>query len=182
MSDIHNSLELLSEGLADPYSLFVRVNKKDPTYQLPYNPPDLVTGTVKRGVEVGVGYAIADQTRFDLERLGLVNPLAVAWELVPLSFVFDWFLPVGDMLSALTIGFGTTFKTGYTTLWLDNDFSYSTQSESYLKGENPKVEFRTRSMKRTLLSSWPIPVPHFHMNLSMGKIISGLALIAASRS
>lgn len=32
--------------------------------------------------------------------LGLTNPLAVAWEVVPYSFVMDWFLPVGSYLSA----------------------------------------------------------------------------------
>lgn len=34
-------------------------------------------------------------------RFGLVNPLEVVWELVPFSFVADWFLPIGDYLSAL---------------------------------------------------------------------------------
>lgn len=33
-------------------------------------------------------------------RFGLLNPLSVAWELVPFSFVADWFLPVGDYLNA----------------------------------------------------------------------------------
>lgn len=34
-------------------------------------------------------------------RFGLLNPLEVAWELVPLSFVADWFLPIGSYLAAL---------------------------------------------------------------------------------
>jgi hypothetical protein len=34
-------------------------------------------------------------------RLGLLNPAEVIWELVPFSFVADWFLPIGDYLSAL---------------------------------------------------------------------------------
>lgn len=33
--------------------------------------------------------------------LGLTNPLAVAWEVLPFSFVVDWFLPVGDFLGNL---------------------------------------------------------------------------------
>lgn len=35
-------------------------------------------------------------------QLGFVNPLTVAWELVPFSFVVDWFLPVGKFVSSLT--------------------------------------------------------------------------------
>lgn len=33
--------------------------------------------------------------------LGLQDPLSVAWELTPWSFVFDWFLPVGSYLENL---------------------------------------------------------------------------------
>lgn len=43
-------------------------------------------------------------------KLGLVNPALVAWELVPYSFVADWFLPIGSYLEA----FGTEMR--YTTV------------------------------------------------------------------
>lgn len=35
------------------------------------------------------------------KQLGLLNPAAVLWELTPLSFVVDWFLPVGDFIGHL---------------------------------------------------------------------------------
>lgn len=35
--------------------------------------------------------------------LALVDPLQIAWELVPYSFVVDWFIPVGTYLSAWAI-------------------------------------------------------------------------------
>lgn len=34
------------------------------------------------------------------QQLGLLDPLSVAWELMPFSFVADWFIPVGQYLSA----------------------------------------------------------------------------------
>jgi hypothetical protein len=34
---------------------------------------------------------------------GLLNPAAVAWELLPFSFVVDWFLPVGRYLEGLDV-------------------------------------------------------------------------------
>lgn len=34
--------------------------------------------------------------------MGLINPLSLAWEVVPFSFVVDWFLPVGNFLDNLT--------------------------------------------------------------------------------
>lgn len=36
-------------------------------------------------------------------RLGMMNPVGIAWELVPLSFVADWFLAIGDALQQLDI-------------------------------------------------------------------------------
>jgi len=38
----------------------------------------------------------------ELQQIGLTNPLLVAWELIPFSFVFDWFVSVGDYLTGLT--------------------------------------------------------------------------------
>lgn len=38
-------------------------------------------------------------------RFGLLNPLEIAWELVPFSFVADWFLPIGGYLSSLDAPF-----------------------------------------------------------------------------
>lgn len=38
----------------------------------------------------------------EYDRLGLTNPAVVAWELVPWSFVVDYFLPIGDIINAMT--------------------------------------------------------------------------------
>jgi hypothetical protein len=35
-------------------------------------------------------------------KLGLVNPAAVAWELVPFSFIVDWFIPIGTYINSIT--------------------------------------------------------------------------------
>lgn len=37
-----------------------------------------------------------------LNQVGLVNPASIAWELVPFSFVLDWFLPIGDWIESFT--------------------------------------------------------------------------------
>lgn len=43
-----------------------------------------------------------------LSSVGLLNPAAIAWELVPLSFVFDWFYNIGDFLERQTADTGLT--------------------------------------------------------------------------
>lgn len=42
-------------------------------------------------------------------KVGLTNPLSVAWELIPFSFVVDWFLPIGNFIDALDVHFLYTF-------------------------------------------------------------------------
>lgn len=44
--------------------------------------------------------------------LGLTDPLTLAWELMPWSFVYDWFLPVGDFLQRLSYDSGLVYIGG----------------------------------------------------------------------
>lgn len=44
---------------------------------------------------------------------GITDPLLLAWELVPYSFVVDWFLPVGDFLGRLNYDSGLSFHSGF---------------------------------------------------------------------
>jgi len=189
MNDIYQACKLVSDGLPESEAFKAKAALEDKGFSLPvlrsqYSTMGSVTGQVKRGVEVGVSFKITNSTLYDLNRLGLVNPLSIAWELAPLSFVFDWFLPVGNFLDSLTTGVGIDFKTGYKTLWLRNDFTASYYP--YGDGNNPagkqaEVVSQTKSMYRYKLSSFPIPIPYLNANLSIGKILSGLALIIAMR-
>ncbi|DAD51452.1 TPA_asm: maturation protein [ssRNA phage Gerhypos.4_67] len=64
--------------------------------------------------------------------LGFVNPASVAWELVPFSFVVDWFSNVGQVLGAMTdfVGYDikNSFNTRYIT-WNRNEVLLWKQSE-----------------------------------------------------
>lgn len=48
-------------------------------------------------------------------QLGLINPLSVAWEVVPFSFVVDWFTNVGQFLNSATDFYGLTLDKASTT-------------------------------------------------------------------
>lgn len=51
-----------------------------------------------------------------LNGAGLINPLSIAWELVPYSFMIDWFMPVGQTLSAMTAAYGLQSQGGWTSI------------------------------------------------------------------
>lgn len=49
-------------------------------------------------------------------QMGFVNPLTFAWELVPYSFVVDWFTNVGDFLSSFTDTVGLSLSREFYTV------------------------------------------------------------------
>lgn len=59
-----------------------------------------------------VEYSFDDAFGKHIVSLGLTNPLALAWELTPLSCVVDWVLPIGSWLGNFDATFSATFKRG----------------------------------------------------------------------
>lgn len=47
---------------------------------------------------MGSEFGISNPNLYLLNRLGVINPLTVAWEVVPWSFLVDWFVNVSDFL------------------------------------------------------------------------------------
>lgn len=64
-------------------------------------------------------YQLESEARSILSKTGISNPLSLAWEMLPFSFVVDWFLPVGQYLDSLTAFDGFTVK-GSTSSTLEN--------------------------------------------------------------
>jgi hypothetical protein len=48
-----------------------------------------------------------------LKQIGFDNPISLAWEILPYSFVLDWFLPIGDFLDGLNRWKGLSFVSGW---------------------------------------------------------------------
>lgn len=63
----------------------------------------------------------------DLNAFGLLNPLSIAWELTPYSFVVDWFIPVGQTLQAVTSTVGLTPLGGWTSNQIDDSLTMDMQ-------------------------------------------------------
>jgi len=59
-----------------------------------------------------VRYRLSDPFKAFFAQTGFTNPINLAWEILPFSFVADWFLPIGPYLEALTAFDGLTFLDG----------------------------------------------------------------------
>jgi len=121
--------------------------------------------------------------------LGFTNPLTVAWEITPWSFVVDWFLPVGSYLEQLTADHGWTFYDGCETSFVkaaevgdyvvyhagpESDPAYFISSVVTQQGNTMYVK-----MERNVLVAFPSPsLPHFKNPFSIGHVENGLALLS----
>lgn len=61
-----------------------------------------------RRIQLGGNIVAVNPNILLLKQLGLTNPAQVAWDVVPFSFVIDWFLPVNKFLGSLDSQLGVT--------------------------------------------------------------------------
>jgi len=60
-------------------------------------------------------YQVTNEFLREGKSLGITDPLTLAWELVPYSFVVDWFIPIGDFLRRLNYDSGLQYVGGYSS-------------------------------------------------------------------
>lgn len=111
--------------------------------------------------------------------VGLMDPLSVAWELVPFSFVLDWFLPIGSWLSARGLSQAMT-GTFVTTkrIWVQGYAPYRIVGSSTWGADYYKSYY---ALDRTISSELDVPLPSIkplNKALSWKRAANALALLA----
>lgn len=116
--------------------------------------------------------------------LGVLNPLVLAWEVMPYSFVIDWFLPVGNWLNSLDATAGLSFEIGYfstltkcklATIKMAN-YSFNSGYGTYYEVFEQYKQHDT--MDRTRIFSFPsAPFPRFKNPVSSSHLTSAIALL-----
>lgn len=129
-------------------------------------------------------YDVTDSTIQKAGNWTSLNPLSIGWELVPYSFVVDWFIDVGSYLNNVETAFlyGCSFKRGFVTQGrreftqaYAGGVSPMTTSSSYfdLKGHY----LRTYKLRQRLAFS-PLPrVPRFNLRMGAERMLSAAALL-----
>lgn len=139
-----------------------------------------VTQTVE--VRYVLQYRVSNGTTQTLSQLGLINPAEIAWEMLPWSFVIDWFLPLGRYIASLSSEAGVTFVSGVKTVVTTTE--YQTQAvykhtPSYVRTFAGEVNGykKIETKVRTVLSAAPTPqFPSFENPFSVNHLIDALAL------
>lgn len=100
LSDVHSGAEALAHNLRPAYKMRykARFTQRDPAEF--YSTAHPWNYRINNYIAKQYIYEMTESSVPTLpQNLGLADPEVVAWELVPFSFVLDWFLPIGDYLS-----------------------------------------------------------------------------------
>lgn len=127
----------------------------------------------------------------DLDRWTSLNPASIAWELLPYSFVVDWFVDIGSYLRNLetSLLYHNSFVRGYYGELRNLDyryvFSYTDKVANGSYAMNITSAREQKSYRRSILQSYPLPrLPSFQADLKSGQLAAAAALLtqAFSRS
>lgn len=195
LSDIYGSCDALSKRDSGDFRVTAKASRRDTdswsvtrsplgaTYPTGNFDASTTVARRTRGVFVRIDALPQNDLKMSLTSLGLTNPLLVAWEVVPYSFVVDWFLPVGSWLESLDAlcGYGpawTSISTMNEIMWEDVGLSKSWSSVAYIRNNFLGTK-RLLEVKRSASSGVPLPAfPRFKDPLSLGHMANGLSLLA----
>lgn len=196
MSDVYGAMQAVDKKQRDlAYLLRCSKNSKQ---NVPYsysvsgdwsvNVNSSGTGTRLEACNTVLYYTLNTNELTTLASLGLTNPVNLAWELVPFSFVVDWFLPLGDWFNSFDATLGKTFKSGTRTqvmscpkISLNTAVTGPLPGPGYSVYETSKGSFEFFRMHRDVLSAFPSPHPPAFKNpCSPSHVASALSLMASA--
>lgn len=130
------------------------------------------TFTQKTSVKIVVRFKIAEPLKAFMGQTGFTNPVNLVWEILPFSFVVDWFVPVGAYLEALSAWSGAVFlagtKTHFTRVRTDSAISYggtAVSEPSVVVNINGNFQQEQTILSRQVLTDFPQQIyPPFRPN------------------
>lgn len=197
LSDVYGSVDALARRHAHDWrvtgigSVREAIDVRDRQY--PYgdaDPKALVTAgigsaTGYRGCYVRIDAVPENDLLLALASLGVTNPLLIAWELVPFSFVVDWALPIGAYLESLDamLGYKDTYCTISTMEKFEAEyrlFPPENRWGGYTAKRSGSGHWDYVALNRSVSLTVPLPtMPRLKDPTSLNRMANGLSLLAA---
>jgi len=199
LSDVHGAVTLLSDHETESRPIVtVKASSSEAEY-FETRPTHFVPGVyaqiiksnrVKHECHVRLDFEPGNPVLQTAAQLGLTNPLGLAWELLPFSFVVDWFFPVGDYFSQLDATLGFVFKGGSVSRkqtlrtkpigvnMIPDSSGFPVTGSLVAEGQGYLMK-----MSREPYASAPVAIPHLansKTNASGDHVANGIALLASA--
>lgn len=138
IGDLGSAVNVLQNPLKNQR---VKGSSKDASFSTTFNVVDYVNGyptsgqlaerhsyekvdVEAMGASMGMEVAVSNPNLWLANQLGFVNPMTVVWELIPFSFVVDWFVNVEQFLSSGTDFIGLTVENPWNARVLKGVYTY----------------------------------------------------------
>lgn len=106
INDVHDALTILSDPIRNLVDVKGKSTSQAQEFFQDYRASDgrgeLYRGNTRSRANYYAKVEVTNPNLFLANRMGLVNPASIAWELVPFSFVVDWFTNVGQIIESMT--------------------------------------------------------------------------------
>lgn len=134
------------------------------------------------GVSGVMYYRIKNETISAATEMGLTNPMLLAWEALPLSFVADWFVNVSDVLENYDTWVGKEYLGGsYTRFAQGTDHVYDTivgvTSPWKTTMSDPGSYSEGHYVERVVWSSPPTVSLQFAPSLNIKRVLDAASLL-----
>lgn len=193
LRDIHDSAKALADIQHKDYSrqFFATGHASSRSSGAVSSPLGTSRRVSTHSVKYGMCYTMNDGKPPVEQILGLVNPLEVVWELIPFSFVVDWFFPIGNYLQQL----GAWSDRSHSLVWCyRTDFGEYEQSwvlsnsSSSIRGTGEIITSSDEWYATGHAITWersltgvPTPqIPRFKNPVSLSHAASALALLSSA--
>lgn len=137
-------------------------------------------------VKVRMRLRVGDPFWAYMNSLNVLNPAYLVWVSLPFSFIIDWFLPVADMLQALTAPIGLQFTSGFvsTRSWCEVNVQVSARKDKtyVFQAGSAQASARAAYFRRSRLTAWPGVFLYYQFPFSSDKrLFSAVALLEQHR-
>jgi hypothetical protein len=188
MGDIDGAAQHLAELVLKIVPSKANGKKKETYESVVVDGINTITTTTQITCKYTAIYSLNDELLNQASRLGFTNPANVIWELVPFSFVVDWFYPIGNYLNLLTASEGIVCKEVFKTVTIKETVtceavvpSHSEDDGNWKHVEIPiSWQIENVQIKREVipLSEFSTtPLPRLKNPLSTGHVANAVALV-----
>lgn len=196
LSDVEGAAQAIAKSLNDIHygratqTLIRKTDRVEQIVRPSYNKYGGFTNVTSKVTET---YVIKYEVRFHTTNavlqsfagLGLTNPLDLAWELLPFSFVVDWFFPIGKFLENLDAFVGLAFDDGLKTVFIHQKRTgeglqqgWDENRRNFHESTFGTSHFSWTKHVRTKLTSFPeVPYPELRNPFSPTHIADALSLL-----
>lgn len=139
----------------------------------------------KGGASITYRFRLKNDALAEANSLGLVNPATLAWEVIPYSFVVDWFVNVGECLQNLTSFIGKEYIDGTQCCWHDLEINRRDAVYYYTPPNGSKIgafggggstKTYRRIFKRNLIPFLSV-TPRVNVRLDVFKGVDAVGLL-----